>query len=95
MGEATLIASTAKLTRQQLAAVPTPLGTATHRPVPHAEVIEVDNPRVFAALSPRNSGGAGQSGALPGGVRPEGRGGLQRGPRHPRPLRRGPVWGTR
>ena len=40
MGEATLIASTAKLTRQQLATVPTPLGTATHRPVPHAEVIE-------------------------------------------------------
>ncbi len=40
MSEATLIASTAKLTRQQLAAFPTPLGTATHRPVPHAEVIE-------------------------------------------------------
>jgi hypothetical protein len=40
MGEATLIASTAKLTRQQLATVQTPLGTATHRPVPHAEVIE-------------------------------------------------------
>ena len=40
MGEATLIASTAKLTRQQLATVPTPLGTATHRPVPHAEVID-------------------------------------------------------
>jgi len=40
MGESTLIASTAKLTRQQLTAVPTPLGTVTHRPVPHAEVIE-------------------------------------------------------
>lgn len=40
MSEATLIASTAKLTRQQLAAFPTPLGTATHRPVPHGEVIE-------------------------------------------------------
>jgi len=40
MGESTLIASTAKLTRQQLAAVATPLGTATHRPVPHAEVVE-------------------------------------------------------
>jgi hypothetical protein len=40
MGEATLIASAAKLTRQQLAAVATPLGTATHRPVPHAEVVE-------------------------------------------------------
>jgi len=40
MGEATLIASTSKLTRQQLAAVATPLGTATHRPVPHAEIVE-------------------------------------------------------
>jgi hypothetical protein len=40
MGESTLIASTEKLTRQQLLAVPTPLGTATHRPVPHAEIIE-------------------------------------------------------
>jgi hypothetical protein len=40
MGESTLIASTAKLTRQQLATVPTPLGTATHRPVPHAEIVE-------------------------------------------------------
>src|SRR5882757_6708801 len=40
MSESTLIASTAKLTRQQLSAVPTPLGTATHRPVPHAEVVE-------------------------------------------------------
>ena len=40
MSESTLIASTGKLTRQQLAAVPTPLGTATHRPVPHAEVVE-------------------------------------------------------
>jgi hypothetical protein len=40
MSESTLVASTAKLTRQQLAAVVTPLGTATHRPVPHAEVVE-------------------------------------------------------
>ena len=37
----TLISSSGgKLTRQQLAAVPTPLGTATHRPVPHAEIVE-------------------------------------------------------
>jgi hypothetical protein len=40
MGEGTLIASTAKLPRQQLVALPTPLGTATHRPIPHAEVVE-------------------------------------------------------
>jgi len=37
----TLISSSGgRLTRQQLAAVPTPLGTATHRPVPHAEIVE-------------------------------------------------------
>src|SRR5580658_9755994 len=41
MSESTLIASTAKLTRLQPAAVPTPLGTATHRPIPHAEIVEV------------------------------------------------------
>ena len=40
MGESTLIASTEKLTRQQLALVQTPLATATHRPVPHAEIVE-------------------------------------------------------
>ena len=40
MSESTLIASTARLTRQQLSAIPTPLGTATHRPVPHSEVVE-------------------------------------------------------
>jgi len=40
MGESTLIASTERLTRQQLVLVPTPPGTATHRPVPHAEVVE-------------------------------------------------------
>jgi hypothetical protein len=40
MGESTLIASTAKLTRQQLALVPTPPATATHLPVPHSEVVE-------------------------------------------------------
>src|SRR5690349_8755836 len=41
MGDSTLIASAGKLTRQQLAAVSTPLGTATHRPIPHAEVVGV------------------------------------------------------
>src|SRR5262252_4551057 len=40
MSESVLIASTAKLTRQELAEVPTPSGTATHRPVPHVEVVE-------------------------------------------------------
>jgi hypothetical protein len=40
MNESVLIASNAKLNRQELAAVPTPQGTATHRPVPHIEVVE-------------------------------------------------------
>jgi hypothetical protein len=40
MSESVLIASTAKLTRQELAEVPTPQATATHRPVPHIEVVE-------------------------------------------------------
>jgi hypothetical protein len=40
MSESVLIASTAKLTRQELAAVPTPPATATHRPVPHVGVVE-------------------------------------------------------
>ena len=42
MSEATstLISSGGRLTRQQLAAVPTPPATATHRPVPHAEIVE-------------------------------------------------------
>ena len=36
----TLLSYGGKLTREQLALVPTPPGTATHRPVPHAEVID-------------------------------------------------------
>ena len=39
MSESTLIASGSKLTREELALVPTPAGTATHRPIPHAEVV--------------------------------------------------------
>jgi hypothetical protein len=39
MSESTLIASNGKLSREQLALVPTPSGTATHRPIPHAEVV--------------------------------------------------------
>src|SRR5215470_15060830 len=40
MSESVLIASTAKLTRLELAEVATPQGTATHRPLPHVEVVE-------------------------------------------------------
>lgn len=39
MSETTLISSQAKLSREELALVPTPQGTATHRPVPHIEVV--------------------------------------------------------
>jgi hypothetical protein len=43
MGDATatLISYAGKLTREQLALVPTPPGTATHRPIPHNEVVQV------------------------------------------------------
>jgi hypothetical protein len=34
-----LQSQTRKLTRQELALVPTPAGTATHRPIPHVEVV--------------------------------------------------------
>lgn len=37
--QAVLVSLNEKLTREQLALVPTPPGTATHRPIPHAEVI--------------------------------------------------------
>ena len=35
-----LLSQTAKLTRQELALVPTPAATATHRPIPHIEVVD-------------------------------------------------------
>jgi hypothetical protein len=37
--QAVLLSQTGKLTRQELALVSTPLGTATHKPVPHVEVV--------------------------------------------------------
>jgi hypothetical protein len=37
--QAVLLSQTGKLTREQLALVTTPAGTATHRPVPHVEVV--------------------------------------------------------
>ena len=36
----TLISHSGKITRGELAQVPTPLGTTTHRPVPHHEIVE-------------------------------------------------------
>lgn len=40
MSEAVLVVNDGKLTRDQLALVATPPGTATHRPVPHIEVVQ-------------------------------------------------------
>lgn len=40
MSESTLLSQTGKISRQELALVPTPPATATHKPIPHAEVIE-------------------------------------------------------
>lgn len=40
MDTATLIPETGLITREQLAMVPTPLGTSTHRPIPHSEVVQ-------------------------------------------------------
>jgi hypothetical protein len=39
MSEAVLSSTTGTLTREQLALVTTPAGTATHRPIPHHEVV--------------------------------------------------------
>jgi hypothetical protein len=39
MSETLLIANSGRLTREELALVPTPPGTATHKPIPHLEVI--------------------------------------------------------
>jgi hypothetical protein len=40
MADSTLISYEGKLDRQQLALVPTPIGTATHKPIPHHEVVQ-------------------------------------------------------
>jgi hypothetical protein len=39
MSETILLSLTGKLTRQELALVPTPIATATHKPIPHVDVI--------------------------------------------------------
>jgi hypothetical protein len=36
----TLISSNTKIGREELALVPTPAATATHRPIPHHEIVE-------------------------------------------------------
>ena len=41
-----------KLTREQLSRVPTPCATATHKPIPHIEVVE----KLIEALSFRQIG---------------------------------------
>src|SRR5690348_3477781 len=37
--EATLMSSTGKITREELALVPTPPATKTHQPIPHHEIV--------------------------------------------------------
>lgn len=39
MSESVLVASDRKITREELSLVPTPPGTATHKPIPHVEVV--------------------------------------------------------
>ena len=39
-GTSTLISSTGKITRSELAHLPTPPSTATHVPIPHAAIVE-------------------------------------------------------
>ena len=41
MPEITLLSQQGKLTRDELALVPTPPSTATHRPIPHIDVVNV------------------------------------------------------
>jgi hypothetical protein len=40
MPESMLLSQTGKLSRQELALIPTPVGTDTHRPIPHVEVVQ-------------------------------------------------------
>jgi len=40
MSTSTLISSAKKLTREELAQIPTPEGTETHRPIPHHEIVQ-------------------------------------------------------
>ncbi|MCI0628084.1 MAG: hypothetical protein L0387_41595 [Acidobacteria bacterium] len=66
MTEATLISYAGKLTREQLALVPTPLGTSTHKPVPHIDVVQAIETLGFRGnrgRKSRKSGGkSGESG---------------------------------
>ena len=55
MSESTLISSGSKLTREELALVPTPMGTNTHKPIPHAEVITALDHREVPEISPTPS----------------------------------------
>ena len=40
MSTSTLISYANKLTREELALIPTPDGTQTHRPIPHQEIVQ-------------------------------------------------------
>ncbi len=56
----TLISNGGKITREELAQVPTPPGTMTHRPVPHHEIVEA----LVETLSFRHIGVGGEEYAV-------------------------------
>jgi hypothetical protein len=58
----TLISNSGKITRGELAQVPTPPGTTTHRPVPHHEIVEA----LVETLSFRHIGVVGEEYAVSG-----------------------------
>ncbi len=54
----TLISSNTKIGRPELAQVPTPAATATHRPIPHHEIVEAwwkPSASARSVLSTRNT----------------------------------------
>jgi hypothetical protein len=55
MPELTLLSEAGKLSREQLAFIPTPLGTATHRPIPHVEVFNALVDHIGASKSTREA----------------------------------------
>lgn len=58
----TLISNSGKITREELAQVPTPPGTTTHRPVPHHEIVKA----LVETLSFRHIGIVGEEYAVSG-----------------------------
>ena len=53
----TLIAYDSKITREELARVPTPPATATHQPIPHHQIVEALLESLIFRANRRDSGG--------------------------------------